>query len=68
MRQDAEKIIVANTSTTARELKPYYDLALKYGYQVFSVIVENRHEGKNIHNVPEETLQKMAERFSIKLL
>lgn len=68
MRQDAEKIIVANTSTTARELKPYYDLAQKYGYQVFSVIVENRHEGKNIHNVPEETLQKMAERFSIKLL
>ena len=68
MRQDADKIIVANTSTSARELKPYYDLAQKYGYQVFSVIVENRHEGKNIHNVPEETLRKMSERFSIKLL
>ncbi len=60
-------IIVANTSTTERELKPYYDLAEKYGYKVYSVIVENRHEGKNIHNVPEATLEAMKTRFQIKL-
>jgi predicted kinase len=62
------QIVVANTSTTARELKPYYDLAKKYGYRVYSVIVENRHDGKNEHNVPEESIQKMLERFSIKLI
>jgi hypothetical protein len=46
---------------------PYYDLAKKHGYRVFSVIVENRHEGVNSHDVPEETLQKMRSRFDIKL-
>jgi len=32
------------------------------------VIVENRHGGENEHDVPEETLKKMLDRFSIKLI
>jgi hypothetical protein len=36
-------------------------------YRVFSIIVENRHGGVNEHNVPEEVLTKMRERFEIKL-
>jgi predicted kinase len=68
MKKNAHKIIVANTSTTEKEMKPYYDLANKYGYRVFSVICENRHNGKNTHNVPQESIQKMLERFSIKLI
>jgi broad-specificity NMP kinase len=31
------------------------------------IIVENRHGNKNIHNVPEETLIKMKNRFNIQL-
>ena len=42
-------------------------LAEKYGYMVISMIVENRHDGENIHNVPEETIEKMRNRFDIKL-
>jgi predicted kinase len=61
------RVIVANTSTTDKELKPYIDLAEKYGYMVFSLIVENRHGGSNVHNVPETSLTRMLERFSIKL-
>lgn len=68
MRLQFPRVVIANTSTTDRELRPYYDLAKKYNYQVFSVIVENRHEGENEHNVPEETLKKMLDRFSIKLI
>lgn len=67
MEHGLSKVCVANTSTTERELKPYYDLAKKYGYKVFSVIVENRANTKNIHDVPQETIQKMKDRFSIKL-
>lgn len=67
MKRRIDRVIVANTSTTERELKPYYDLAKSYGYKVFSVIVENRHNGINEHNVPAETLDKMTERFSIRL-
>lgn len=67
MKSRITPVIVANTSTTEKELHPYYDLANKYGFEVFSIIVENRHNGINEHNVPEETLEKMRNRFDIKL-
>lgn len=67
MSTNEPKVIIANTNTTAKEMQAYYDLAKKYKYKVFSVIVENRHNGVNEHNVPAETLKKMRERFDIKL-
>jgi predicted kinase len=63
MKAQVERIVVANTSTSARELKPYMDLARQFGYKVFSVVVENRHGGVNVHNVPDATLEKMKERL-----
>ena len=62
-----ERLIVSNTFTREWEMKPYYDLAEKYGYRVYSLIVENRHGGINEHNVPEEKLVQMKNRFEIKL-
>lgn len=67
MQIGASRIAVANTTTTEKEMQPYLDMAQEFGYIVFSVIVENRHSGVNTHNVPEATLEKMRERFSIKL-
>jgi hypothetical protein len=64
------KIIVSNTFTQEWEMEAYYQLAEQYGYRVYSLIVENRHgesEDTNTHNVPLETIQKMRERFQIKL-
>ena len=61
------EIIVSNPSTTESELKPYLDLSAKYGYKVVSLIVENRHGNKSVHDVPDETMEKMKNRFSIKL-
>lgn len=62
-------IIVSNTNTSEKEIQPYLDLAAKYNYKVISLVVENRHGNKNIHSVPEETLQKQEQRLknSIKL-
>lgn len=62
-----ETVIVSNTFTQEWEMKPYYELAEKYGYTVFSLVVENRHGGVNEHGVPDETLEKMENRFEIKL-
>lgn len=62
-----ERIAVSNTFTQEWEMEPYYKLAKKYGYTVFSLIVENRHGGVNEHGVPEETLTKMENRFQLKL-
>lgn len=60
-------IAIHNTLTTEKELEPYYALAEKYDYMVFSLIVENRHGNKSVHNVPDQTIQKMKNRFSVKL-
>lgn len=61
------RIAVSNTFTQEWEMKPYFELAQKHGYRVFSLVVENRHGGVNEHNVPAETLEKMKQRFEIKL-
>ncbi len=60
-------LVVANTNTTEKEFKHYIDYATEGGYTVFSIIVENRHGGKNVHNVPEEALNKQSARFQVKL-
>jgi adenylate kinase family enzyme len=61
------KIFVANTFTQEWEMEDYFKLAEKYGYQVVSLIVENRHGNKNVHDVPDEKVEQMKERFQIKL-
>jgi predicted kinase len=67
METGLSKICVANTFTTQREMKEYFQLAKQFGYRVFTVIVENRHGGQNVHNVPEQVLTKQKGRFDIKL-
>jgi predicted kinase len=67
MEDGIEKIAVSNTFTQEWELQPYFELAEKYGYKIFSIIIENRHGGTNIHKVPEEKLEQMRNRFSVKL-
>ena len=67
MYEGRGRVYVANTFTTESEMKPYFDLAKKYAYIVFTVIVENRHGGSSVHNVPEASVQAMKNRFSIKL-
>jgi hypothetical protein len=67
MQDEVSKIVVANTFTQEWEMEPYYKLAEQYGYRVHSLIVENRHGGINEHNVPDETLEKMKNRFEVKL-
>ena len=67
MEDGVEKIVVANTFTQEWEFKEYYELANQYGYRVHSLIVENRHGSKDIHNVPAEKIVAMRERFDVKL-
>lgn len=62
-----DMIIVANTFTREWEMKPYYDLAKKYNYRVFSIIVENRHGETNKHGVSDDYIQIMRNRFEVKL-
>ena len=61
------EIVVSNTFTQEWEMQAYIDLAKKYGYQVTTLIVENRHGGINEHGVPADKLEQMRNRFEIKL-
>lgn len=67
MDDGLDKIAVSNTFTQEWEMESYFSLAENYGYSVFSIIVENRHGGVNVHGVPEDKLQTMKDRFQIKL-
>ena len=60
-------IVVSNTFTQAWEMDAYFVLADTYNYEVTSMIVENRHEGANVHGVPSETITKMKNQFEVKL-
>jgi predicted kinase len=61
------EIAVSNTFTQEWEMEAYYNLAKEFNYKVFSMIVENRHDGVNSHGVPEDKLEAMKSRFEIKL-
>ncbi len=67
MKAGEPVVVVSNTFTQDWEMESYYLLAEELGYRVFSLIVENRHGGKNQHGVPEEKVQAMRDRFEIKL-
>lgn len=67
MINEEPKLVVSNTFTQEWEMEAYYELAEKYGYRVYSLVVENRHGGVNEHGVPEEKLEQMRNRFEIKL-
>ena len=60
-------VVVSNTMTTENEVKEYQDLATKYKARFVSLVLENRHKGKSIHNVPKSSIEQMRNRFSIRL-
>lgn len=58
-------VIVSNTFTTIKEMKPYFLIAKKYG--IIPQIIHCQNEYGSIHGVPDEVMQKMRQRFSYDL-
>ena len=54
-------VIVANTNTTRKQFRFYEESAAMIGARVFFFVVENRHGGKDVHNVPEDTLERQEQ-------
>lgn len=67
LERNIEKVVVANTNIVERDLNVYFRMGMEHGYRVHSIVVENRHGGSSIHDVPEETMKKFKDNFSIKL-
>jgi predicted kinase len=68
LKKGVKYVFVANTFTKKSEFGPYINLANQYGYNVFSIIVENRHDNESVHDVPREIIIKMKDRFDIRLV
>ena len=67
MKEGHPIVVVSNTFTQEWEMNVYYLLAEELGYRVISMIVENRHAGKNIHGCPDDKIEQMRNRFEFKL-
>lgn len=55
-------VIVSNTFTTLKELRPYFEIAKELGLEEPQVITCQGQFG-SIHNVPYEVVGRMAQRF-----
>ncbi len=53
-----KNIIVSNTNTKPSDYQYYIETARQYGVKVISLVIEKRHEGVNIHNVPDFVLDR----------
>ena len=59
--------VVSNTMTTVDEVLEYQNLAKEMGIKFVSIILENRHNGISVYDVPKDSIEKMSERFDIQL-
>lgn len=67
MQQGAGKIILHNTFTMEWEMEPYFKLASEFGYRLHVVTVENRHGNSNTHAIPDDQIERMREKYGVKL-
>lgn len=59
--RDGKSVVVTNTFTTVKELRPYFAMAQEFGIVPQVIVAQN--DFGSVHNVPAETLAKMRERF-----
>ncbi len=62
---DGMDVIVSNTFTTCKEMKPYFEIAKKYG--IIPNVIHAQNMFDNIHLVPDEALKRMRDRFQYDL-
>lgn len=56
-----QHVIVSNTFTTRKELKPYFELAKEFNVTPIVLLAQNSFG--SVHGVPEEKMQQMRDRF-----
>lgn len=71
MKTDREVIIVDNTNTTRKEMKPYIELAEKYNYEIRKIVVDTPLETCIMYNnqrnedrkIPEDVIRAQHRRL-----
>lgn len=60
---EGARVVVSNTFTTVKELRPYFEIGKEFG--ILPNVIHAQGHFKSIHNVPEDVILKMQERFQI---
>lgn len=70
MRRGCHYIFVHEVCTTGERIDPLLELAEKHGFEVVSMVVENRHGSESVHSVPDDIMLEKDEqvRSSLSLL
>lgn len=67
MRQGIPRVIVHTCALKIEELSGIYRAAEELGYKVYSLVLENRHGGKSVHNVKPEDYEWMRKHMEVRL-
>jgi predicted kinase len=59
--QTGEDVVVSNTFSTWRELRPYVELSRALGVEPVLILMQSQFQ--NIHAVPDTSLERMRRRF-----
>lgn len=62
---EGHHVIVSNTFTKLRELRPYYDIAL--GFKILPHVILSQSNYGSVHGVPDSVLENMKNRFHFDL-
>lgn len=60
-------VAVSNTSCADWEVETYATIARETEANFVSIILENRHDGKNIHGCPDAKVEQMKRKFHVNL-
>lgn len=67
MMEGHAKVIVENVFSLEWEMEPYFKMAGLHGYMVHVLTVENRHGGRNVHQVTDDQISRMASKYHVRL-
>jgi predicted kinase len=56
-----DHVVVSNTFSRKWEIQPYFDMCKEFGVE--PLIVEAKGKFQNVHNVPEQVIQRMLDRW-----
>ena len=66
MAHGEEIVVIDNTNSKIKEMKPYLKMAEEFGYEtevIRLICSKNVAHDRNKHNVPKETIERMLSRF-----
>ena len=63
MSRRDDRIVIDNCNVEPAHFELYEELAAQFGYRVYHLVIERRHNGVNSHGVPADRVETLAARL-----